>query len=425
MRKKVLFLLAVILVSLFSAAGESNRFTVVVDAGHGGHDAGAKGAISFEKNLTLRYALAFGETVKKGCPDVRIIYTRTTDVFLPLHKRADIANRKKADLFVSFHINALDHGRISHGFQSYTLGTGERTGTQGLKENLEVAKRENSVIFMEKDYKANYKGLENTAESDIMFELIADKNRERSVELSRLMQREVCKATGRVDGGSHQNNLAVLRLTSMPAILLELGFITTPDEENFLNTDSALTLYTKGIYNAFVAYKNKYNDNISVPYRDTADDFSPAVQDAQEQTAAPKPKTSKEDSPSAMPKPKAKSSNLKPQASKEGKNQAPSPKPQASNQKNAPVFKVQIFAGKVKVADGSPQFKGLKGCESFADGDYLRYTYGSSTNYNEINRLCKEVAGKFPGAFVVAFKNGKLIDVNDAIKEFLDNKRKK
>lgn len=423
MRKKVLFLLAVLLVSLFSVAGESNRFTVVVDAGHGGHDAGAKGAISFEKNLTLRYALAFGEAVEKGCPDVKVIYTRTTDVFLPLHERADIANRKKADLFVSFHINALDHGRISHGFQSYTLGTGERTGTQGLKENLEVAKRENSVIFMEKDYKTNYKGLENSAESDIMFELIADKNRERSVELSRLMQREVCRATGRVNGGSHQNNLAVLRLTSMPAILLELGFITTPDEESFLNTDSALTLYTKGIYNAFVAYKNKYNDNISVPYRDTADDFSPAVQDVQELAAAPKTKVSKENSQSATPKPK--SSNPKPQASKESKPQASSLKSQTSKQKNAPVFKVQIFAGKVKVAEGSPQFKGLKGCESFADGDYLRYTYGSSTNYNEINRLCKEVAEKFPGAFVVAFKDGKMINVNDGIKEFLDNKRKK
>lgn len=458
MAHKILLLLIAFLLPLLTAMGADNRFTLVIDAGHGGHDSGAKGIISYEKNLTLRYALAFGQAVERGCPDVKVIYTRTKDVFLPLHERADIANRNKADLFISFHINALDHGKISHGFQSYTLGTGERTGSQGLKENLEVAKRENSVILMEKDYKTNYKGLENSAEGDIMFEFIADKNRERSVELSKLMQREVCKATGRVDGGSHQNNLAVLRLTSMPAILLELGFITTPDEENFLNTDSALQLYTQGIYNAFVTYKNKHDDSIDVPYRDSKADISAAVQEtkarlaAQTQTAdEPKPqkaqpvsekpqpaketaKASKEASKASKEKTqpvkeKAEPSKEKPQNAKE-KPRLAKEKPQAdakdsqTQKKDAPVFKIQIFSSKTKVDNDNQHFKGLKGCESYAEGSYIKYTYGSSTNYNEIYRLRKEVAEKFPEAFIVAFKNGKKINVNDGIKEFLANKKK-
>lgn len=403
-----LFLVLLVLLPVASLFGADSKFTLVIDAGHGGHDCGAKGAISYEKNLTLRYALAFGKAVERGCPDVRVVYTRKTDVFLPLHERADIANKNKADLFISIHINALDHGAISYGFQSYTLGTGEKTGTKGLKENLEVARRENSVIFMEKDYKANYKGLENSAESDIMFELIADKNRERSVELSRLMQREVCKATGRVNGGSHQNNLAVLRLTSMPAVLLELGFITTPDEEAFLNTDTALNLYTKGIYNAFVAYKNKYNNNIDIPYRDTSDNFTSSLMGAKDNRPA---KVSSNDDAA-----KNRGRTDKSQTEKIGRQIIVA---------SRPVFKVQIFSSKTKVKDGDSQFKGLKGCESYEEGSYIKYTYGASNNYNEINRLRKDIAEKFPQAFVIAFKDGKKINVNDGIKEFLDNKRKK
>ncbi|HCC87601.1 MAG TPA: N-acetylmuramoyl-L-alanine amidase, partial [Prevotella sp.] len=213
MSRRSLLTLGFLLLCSLTLCAASRQFTVVIDAGHGGNDCGAKGLISYEKNLTLRYALALGSAIEKNFDDVRVVYTRRTDVFIPLHERADIANRNKADLFLSVHINALAGGRISHGFQSYTLGTGERTGSKGLQENLEVAKRENSVIFLEKDYKTRYKGLENSAEGDIMFELIADKNRERSVELSRILQTEVCRATGRVNGGAHQNNLAVLRLT--------------------------------------------------------------------------------------------------------------------------------------------------------------------------------------------------------------------
>ncbi len=397
------------------------QFTVVIDAGHGGNDCGAKGLISYEKNLTLRYALAVGNAIEKNFNDVRVIYTRRTDVFIPLHERADIANRNKADLFVSVHINALAGGKISHGFQSYTLGTGERTGSRGLQENLEVAKRENSVIFLEKDYKTRYKGLENSAEGDIMFELIADKNRERSVELSRLMQTEVCRATGRENGGAHQNNLAVLRLTSMPAVLLELGFITTPDEETYLNTDSALDAYTRGIVNAFRIYKQRYGTTgTEIPFNDNDDDSMSfisaniAASDNGGRTTRAVRRTTERTRENTQPRKQQ-------PASVETK------KPERTRQadKDAPVFKIQIFAGKQKLKEGSALFKGLKGCDSFTDGDKLRYTYGASTNYNEIKRLRGTILDKFPDCFIIAMKNGKAVDVNEAIREFLENKKKK
>ncbi len=434
MLRKYVFVLTVLLTTVLSAFGADQRFVLVIDAGHGGHDSGAKGAISYEKNLTLRYALAFGKAVQQNCPDVKVIFTRTSDVFLPLHERADIANRNKADLFMSFHINALEGGRICHGFQSYTLGTGERTGSKGLRENVEVAKRENSVIFLEKDYATRYRGLENSAESDIMFEFIADKNRERSVDFSRLLQREVCKATGRVNGGPHQNNLAVLRLTSMPAILLELGFITTLDEETYLNTDSALDAYTQGILKAFVAYKKKYGGaDINIPFRDNDDDDdtplkgTPAQVSASDDDDDDRPVRKVTTTRRRSQKPQAKQGDSTDKQDSDSKKVAPKRQISSSQPKvvtSKPVFKVQIFSSKVKVKDGSSQFKGLKGCESYEEGSYTKYTYGASNNYNEIYRLRKELIEKFPTAFIVAFKDGKKMDVNEGIKEFLANKKK-
>lgn len=457
MLKRILLIIPVFFFFALVTASAASRFTLVVDAGHGGNDFGAPGAVSNEKNLTLKYALAFGRFVESHCPDVRVIYTRKTDVFIPLHERADIANRNKADLFISIHINAVDGSHTAHGFQSYTLGRGERSGDRGIRENLDVAKRENSVIFLEKDYQKKYSGLDmNSAEGDIMFEFIADNNRQRSVELSRLMQHCVCQATGRQDGGSHQNNLAVLRLTSMPAILLELGFISTPDEEQFMNSDSAVDLYTKGIYNAFITYKNKYDTQstlpyqnrvieVSAPFNNNTDDDQPVIDDrrsnrttrtsVQRKSVAGKvsndtpqqnSNTSQKRevaSPKATSKNKAKSDKAV-KAEKQVKKD--NDKKIVSQQvAHAPVFKIQILQGSYKLRDNDRQFKELTGIERMADGDKWKYFYGSSTDYNAVNRSRKEILDKFPGAFIVAYKDGKQMDVNEAIKEFLSNKRKK
>ena len=440
MLKRILLIIPVFFFFALVTASAASRFTLVVDAGHGGNDFGAPGAVSNEKNLTLKYALAFGRFVESHCPDVRVIYTRKTDVFIPLHERADIANRNKADLFISIHINAVDGSHTAHGFQSYTLGRGERSGDRGIRENLDVAKRENSVIFLEKDYQKKYSGLDmNSAEGDIMFEFIADNNRQRSVELSRLMQHCVCQATGRQDGGSHQNNLAVLRLTSMPAILLELGFISTPDEEQFMNSDSAVDLYTKGIYNAFITYK------VSAPSNNNTDDDRPVIDDrrsnrttrtsVQRKSVAGKgsndtpqqnsntPQKREVASPKATSKNKAKSDKaVKAEKQVKKDNDKKIVSQQAAH---APVFKIQILQGSYKLRDNDRQFKELTGIERMADGDKWKYFYGSSTDYNAVNRSRKEILDKFPGAFIVAYKDGKQMDVNEAIKEFLSNKRKK
>lgn len=446
MLKRILLIIPLFFFFALVATSAASRFTLVVDAGHGGNDFGAPGAVSNEKDLTLKYALAFGRFVESHCPDVRVIYTRKTDVFIPLHERADIANRNKADLFISIHINAVDGSHTAHGFQSYTLGRGERSGDRGIRENLDVAKRENSVIFLEKDYQKKYSGLDmNSAEGDIMFEFIADNNRQRSVELSRLMQHSVCQATGRQDGGSHQNNLAVLRLTSMPAILLELGFISTPDEEQFMNSDSAVDLYTKGIYNAFITYKNKYDTQSALPYQnnvievsapvnDKTDDDKAVIDDRRNSVAA---KTTVRESANrrkgnndAQQKRELTAANSS--NTKTGKVVKAAKQPRQGNDKtvsqqakHAPVFKIQILQGSYKLPSNDRQFKELTGVERMEDGGKWKYFYGSNTDYNTVNRLRREIQDKFPGAFIVAYKDGKQMDVNEAIKEFLSNKRKK
>lgn len=415
-RMKKSFALFAFLFMVALSAFADTRFTLVIDAGHGGHDFGAPGAVSNEKDLTLKYALAFGALVEKNCPDVKVIYTRKKDVFLPLHQRADIANDAKADLFVSVHINALDGNHSAMGFQSYTLGRGNRTGDRGLKQNLEVAKRENSVIFLEKDYKKQYRGLDlNSAEGDIMFEFIADNNRARSVDLSRMMQREVCKTAGRKDGGAHQNNLAVLRLTSMPAILLELGFISTPAEENYLNSRAGVDAISKGIYNAFIQYKQKYDTSIDVPYRVELPAAVPDGDDGSDDNTVQRPVASPDDGQQQ----KETSRVRKPVR----RDPAPTtPARTAKADESRPVFKIQILSSSNILKSNDKHFKGLEGCERYDENGLHKYTYGASNNYNEIYRLRKQIVEQFPDCFIIAFKNGKKMDVNEGIREFKRNR---
>ena len=268
MNKKIQFCLFTMMVFAVSCMAANKKFTLVIDPGHGGKDHGAIGVYSREKDLTLKFGLAFGQLVEQRCPDVKVIYTRKTDVFIPLVRRAEIANKNHADLFISVHINALAGGRKVRGVQTYTLGQGQNTGRKGIIKNLEVAKRENSVILLEENYQQTYQGFDPTSpESNIMFEFIQDVNMQKSVELAKYMQQHICEATGLKDMGAHQNNLAVLRLSSMPGCLLELGFISTPEEELFMNAPQAADMYARGIFNAFAQYKNRYYEGLTVPYK--------------------------------------------------------------------------------------------------------------------------------------------------------------
>lgn len=509
------------------ACAASKSFTLVIDAGHGGHDSGAKGAMSYEKNINLKVALAFGKYVERNCPDVKVVYTRKTDVFVPLYQRAEIANRNKANLFVSVHTNALPKGRISRGFETYTLGDGR---SHGKKTNLDVAKRENSVIFMEKDYKQHYVGYDpNSPESNIMFEFVQDHNMQQSVAFAKLLQQNVCSLAGRVNKGVHQDNFAVLRLTSMPACLIELGFITTPDEEQALNNPAVVDKIARGIYNAFADYKNRQAGGLTVPFKAEAEKLpaedqpmptvveQPAEQtqeqpgeQAQEQPkelkeqkkqeqpevqARQQPKVQakqqakqqerqqakqparqqskapvndlpvtydgiivfdegpvrrmetqaeaaavvKEFAPDAMPdnkveakaesKPEAKV-KVKAEAKAESKAEAqPESKPaakidNAAMDSSLPVFKVQIMVCHNKLKEGDRQLKGLKGCDYYQENGDWKCTYGASNNYNEIARMRKQILDLFPSCFIIAFKNGEKMNVNQAIKEFMQNKKR-
>lgn len=390
----------------------ARQFTLVIDAGHGGHDAGAKGSFSYEKNINLKMALAFGRYVEKNCPDVKVIYTRKTDVFVPLHKRADIANKNRADVFISIHTNALPGGRIARGMETYTMGM------RRSNEKLSAAQRENAVITYESDYKERYEGYDpNSPESAIMFEFIHDKNMAKSVELAKHVQKSVCSTANRPDKGVKQDVFLVLRETSMPACLIELGFITTPDEERLLNDDASIDNIARGIYSAFAKYKNdnysgvnvplvapKESDKVSLPTlipQDDADKQKNRNAARNSETTASKPQSA----PSQPRRAAAKTVNAPAGTSKE-------------DDDDAPVFKVQIMANATKEAKNSPRFKGYDGIDMYEEGGMYKYTIGASTNYNAINRLRASLATEFPGCFVVAFRNGSKMNITEAIRIF-------
>lgn len=390
MLKKITLLLVTFLVLAAGVLAANNRFTLVIDAGHGGHDAGAMGAKSKEKDINLKVALAFGRYVERNLPEVKVIYTRTTDVFIPLMERANIANKAGADLFISVHTNALPAGKIARGFETYSLGM------HRAKDNLDVAMRENSVISMEKGYQQTYQGFDpKSSESYIIFEFIQGKNMERSVEIARSIQTSVCNNANRPDKGVHQAGFLVLRETSMPSCLIELGFITTPDEEELLNTESRVDDIAKAIYQGFAKYKNKYDKRVSVPYRSAK---------SEEKTV-----------PTVVPD----SYGSKPQ-------RVTTHKPEQKQQvtvDSAPVFKVQVLASDRMLRKGDAHFKGEENYESYQEGGMVKYTIGSSANYNEIYKLRKTLLEKFPEAFIIAFKNGQKYDVNQAIREYKQNKQ--
>ena len=417
MYKKITLIWVVLWMLAMTSLAANRNFTLVIDAGHGGHDAGARGAISMEKNVNLSVALQFGRYVEKYMPEVRVIYTRKTDKFVSLIERANIANRANADLFISVHTNALPAGKIARGFETYTLGM------HRAKDNLDVAMRENSVISMEKDYKQTYQGFDpKSSESYIIFEFIQGKNMERSVELARMIQRKVCDNANRPDKGVHQAGFLVLRETSMPSCLIELGFITTPDEERILNNSDRVNDIAKSIYDGFAQYRNKYDKRVTVPYRPLQ---SGDVEELKEQESQHQVEPQRKNEAQKKVEVLKKTEDLKrtePQKKAEvQKRVVDQKKPEP---KDAPVFKLQIFVSDRILRKGDAHFKGETDYESFREGNLVKYTMGASSNYNEIYRLRKSLQEKFPEAFIIAFKSGQKYDVNQAIREFKQNKNR-
>ena len=374
--------------SHLSAQGKD--FTLVIDPGHGGKDPGAIGKKGKEKNINLNVALKLGNLIKENCKDVNIVYTRQKDTFVALDRRAQIANNAKADLFISIHTNSVAKGKTVRGTETYTLGL-HRT-----EDNLEVAKKENSVILIESDYEQRYAGFNpNSAESYIIFEFLQDKNMEKSVRLATDIQKQFRNTAKRIDKGVHQAGFLVLRETTMPGVLVELGYISNPDEERYLLTEAGTSALAKSIYQAFLSYKKKF---------DMGDTTRPALAKTPEKVQEPAP----------AQKPKTQS---KPQTPNKPKNE-----PTKSTQSDKPIFKIQFLTSDKKLPAGSKLFKGLTPVGHYQEKGIYKYTYGDSYDYNKVLKTKRQISTKFKDAFIIAFKNGKKMNVNEAIKEFKNNR---
>lgn len=387
----------------FCQPAEAKDFVVVIDPGHGGHDPGAIGKRGKEKNINLNVALKVGKLIQNNCNDVKLVYTRKTDVFIPLDRRAQIANNAKADLFISIHTNSVARSRTVRGTETYTLGL-HRT-----EENLEVAKKENAVILIEDNYEQRYAGFNpNSSESYIIFEFLQDKNMEKSVKLATLIQKQFKTTARRIDKGVHQAGFLVLRATSMPSVLVELGYISTPDEEQYLLSDAGTTALANSIYQAFLNYKREHD--------------SPTSRSRVRQQNLPEPDSKPEESvaerPTAEPDTPA-------EPVKSVKSSPSTPKKASGTQtkvSNKPVFKIQILTSNKILPKGSKQLKGLSPVSYYREKGLYKYTYGESTDYNKVLRTKRNITAKFKDAFIIAFKNGEKMNVNEAIREFKKNR---
>ena len=413
-----LFLIMFCLFALASVSAK-DKFTVVIDPGHGGKDVGAVGAISNEKSINLNIALALGNLIERNLSDVRVIYTRKTDVFISLKGRAEIANRAKADLFISVHTNSVPPTKTPpQGFQVYTLGM------HRAKDNLDVAMRENSVISLEKGYEKTYQGFDpNSSESYIMFEILQSANMEKSVELARLIQRSVCSKANRNDKGVHQAGFLVLRETSMPSCLIELGFITSNEEEQFLNSSRGIDLMARGIYEAFVEYKNIYDGKVTIPYRPSTKNQLPienVLGRLSNNTKTPAEQVEMPKRIKVVTQPRTtQTPTVKHQRNREERHTSLD-----GASASIPLFKIQIFAINRELSLDSELFKGYKNISFEVDGSLHKYMISANEDYYEILRLKEELKQEFPEAFIVAFKNGQRMNTGEAVKEFVKNKRK-
>lgn len=372
---------------------------VVIDPGHGGKDPGAVGKTAKEKDIVLSVALKLGNLIKKNYPNVKVLYTRDKDVFVELSERANVANRNNADLFISIHVNSVDGNTSSHGTETFVMGLHKNDA------NLAVAKRENSVILQEDNYSSKYDGFDpNDPESNIIFSLFQNAYSDQSLLLAASIEDEF-KTLKRYDRGVKQAGFLVLWKTAMPSILTELGFISNPDEEKYLKSDAGQTELAISIYNAFAKYKSQYDSSPvyleKIPDRPASQTSQPQEQPKPEANATEKPVT-----PLQNDNDKANVSTEKP------KEQAPK-----TEDTSGIVFKVQIRMSPKELEVNEKNFGKYFDKVSYYmhDGSY-KYTVGAEKDYNAILKFFHEVKSTYPGCFVIALKDGKRMDLNEAIK---------
>lgn len=384
MQNKFISLLFILLAGLFvpvSFAASPSKFTVVIDAGHGGKDPGTLGSMVKEKDIVLAVALKFGRLIKQNHTDVRVIYTRSTDVFIPLDQRAILANNSKANLFISIHADHAETASV-HGASTFTLGQ-NRT-----RENLEIAKRENSVILLEDNYKQRYEGFDPTvAESYIMFEFMQDNYMNQSIQFASTLQNKFV-AGGRKDRGVRQDIFLVLRCTSMPSVLVELGFLSNINEERFLKSEDGQSQMAENLLKGFTDFKNNY-DRKSTSGRTMSakrNGSSTNKKNDQNRNQEELDSTTEETKPDVL---KAMTSN------------------------SDIVFKIQMTSSPIKLSPNNKKLKGIP-MDSFIEKKIYKYTFGSFATFEEANRKRLEFKNSFPDAFVIAFKDGQKMPIQEA-----------
>lgn len=368
MRRKILSLILLTITLGLSA----KDFTVVIDAGHGGKDPGALSANKKirEKDITLKVALMVGETIQKEHPEVKVLYTRKTDKFVGLNDRARIANRAEADLFISIHTNAAKN-RSAKGAETYILGIEE----ERTERNLDIAKRENGVIFLEENHEKQYANFNpNSPESYIIFEYMQSEFVKESIHMAQYVQENLTADANRHDRGVRQAGFLVLHATSMPSVLVELGYISNNEEASYLASANGQKRLSHCITKAF---DNYYTDLMK-------------------QSAYSAPTTTKPSTPIT-------------------EQNTPTPVPTETSDKGLPVFKIQFLSSSTLLKEGDKAFKGLSPVSHYHDNGLYKYTYGATPDYNEIVRLKKKVNEKFKDAFIVAFIRDKRIDTKEAI----------
>jgi N-acetylmuramoyl-L-alanine amidase len=384
-RTKLIFPFLLLIVSSFSF-GQSNVFKVTLDAGHGDHDFGAVYNSHVEKNINLALVLKVGRLLEQN-PNIDVIYTRKTDVFIGLEERANIANRTDANIFVSIHCNA-NKNTAADGTETYVMGMSK------VVSNLEAAKKENSVITLEKDYKQKYEGFDpNSPESMIGMTLMQEEYLDNSISLASKVQEEFAALGKKIrQGGVKQAPFMVLHKSYMPRILIETGFISNPVEGNILDSEEGQDDIANAIANAIISYKKEYFGNGN----------------SDNNTDKPSRKIVEKPSNDAANSVKQNLNVDMPATKKPSTNQV---------MEDGVIFKVQLSASIKKVELDPKNFKGLKNITSSQTNNLYKYMYGETSNYEEAKKLLQEAKSKgYKTAYLIAFKDGKSISVQDSLK---------
>ena len=384
-------------------------FTVVLDAGHGGNDAGAVGSFSKEKNINLRYTLLVGDMIKKNIPDAKVIYTRDKDVFVNLNERARIANKNKADLFISIHTNSSKNSS-ANGMETFTLGVSKS------KENMEVAMLENSVIKYEEDYETKYEGFDpNSVDSYIMFEFMKDQYTDRSITCADLIQKGMIKASKRNDRGVRQAGFLVLRATTMPSVLVELGFISNKEEEKFLNNNDNQVKMATAIFNAIKEYKHELDKKSG---NSNSEELEVRSEELKKEVTEPVEVAKNENELGVRSEELGVKEDNKEKLTKEKGEIIPNSSFLIPNSTEIEFF-IQYLVSKNNYKEDNAVFKGHTPTKILNENKLYKYLIGPF-DVNAVFTKRNEITKDFPDAFIVAYKEGKKVSTPEAIQEAKD-----